>query len=1073
MFARLNTAFFLTLTGLLIIACALPAQAASGKIAGRIVDKASGDPLPGANIIVEAQWEGGKAVSLSGRLGATADLEGYYVILNISPGNYDVRATMVGYIPMVQRQVRVNLDRTTPLNFGLGQTAVDVGAVQVVAQREVIKADVSSTQEIITTQRIDEAPVMRVDEFVNKIKGVELVANTDGNGLSIRGGAIRETDVRIDGISLRDPRSENSYLSLNSTSVEELQVLTGGFESKYGGFRSGLVNVVTKEGNRDKYTLSVKADMTPATERKFFGNNPWSDDSWIYRVFADTGATGFAWKGTVDNKLVPPELRFFRGWKNKYEGRNNYEAIGLPKSAVLTAEQKRELWLLQHPQYEFAREPDYYLEGTLTGPLPGSWIPLWGALAKRSTIMLGGKYENTQYAFPIGPRDNYVDWNAQAKITTMMTPAMKFSLNGMYANVNTITAGSASTFGGALIDNSSRFNFLSSNSASVTQQAALLGGANGFAQMFNKSRLQFYDQRYILSGAKLTHTISPRTFYDLEFQFSYNDHTLKPFALDTSRADAWISLTDKWRVLNAPTMGTRNGSTNWLTDINNLFWLYGGLQAADSSYTWLASLRGDVTTQIGRHHQVETGFDIRYNYLKVNSGTWAQSEQSWTPDTWQYFTAKPVEIGLYLQDKLEFQGMIANVGLRAEYFNPQKEPFEVRQPLDEDYANLYNLIYEYLPGRFGSWERWVSFREELDSPTGWPEGGKSSQFKLSPRLGVSFPVTTGSKLYFNYGHFYQRPNIHFIYNLATGPGWASVPSVDLDMARTIAYEFGYEQRFLGSFLFNVTLYYKDIKGEPLSRTYIDYWEEVNVSRYFPDSYKDIRGLEVRLEKNLGQYLTFWGNYEYMLQSRGSSGLATVYENRLKAINEQRWPNLTITEPRPRGNFNLTLHTPRSSGIHNTLKRITPGEGGILDAITWLPGALLGDIFVNLFYEWRDGGRVIVNPQEVERLWKRIDVVDYSNLDLRASKMFRVGGVSLEGVLTIQNLLNQKRLSYWNMSTSQYDAYKESLHFPFETGDQHGDDQMGEWDKEHINIGWFTAPLFLNPRRALVGLRINF
>jgi len=60
-----------------------------------------------------------------------------------------------------------------------------------------------------------------------------------------------------------------------------------------------------------------------------------------------------------------------------------------------------------------------------------------------------------------------------------------------------------------------------------------------------------------------------------------------------------------------------------------------------------------------------------------------------------------------------------------------------------------------------------------------------------------------------------------------------------------------------------------------------------------------------------------------------------------------------------------------------------------------------------------------------------------------------------------------------MSTSQYDAYKESLHFPFETGDQHRDDQMGEWDKEHINIGWFTAPLFLNPRRALVGLRINF
>ncbi len=103
---------------------------------------------------------------------------------------------------------------------------------------------------------------------------MELVSGADGHGLSIRGGAIRETDVRIDGISVRDPRSENSYLSINSTSVEELQVLTGGFVAKYGGFRSGLVNAVTKEGNRERYNLSLKFDMTPANQQKFFGENP-------------------------------------------------------------------------------------------------------------------------------------------------------------------------------------------------------------------------------------------------------------------------------------------------------------------------------------------------------------------------------------------------------------------------------------------------------------------------------------------------------------------------------------------------------------------------------------------------------------------------------------------------------------------------------------------------------------------------------------------------------------------------------------------------------------------------------
>jgi hypothetical protein len=60
-----------------------------------------------------------------------------------------------------------------------------------------------------------------------------------------------------------------------------------------------------------------------------------------------------------------------------------------------------------------------------------------------------------------------------------------------------------------------------------------------------------------------------------------------------------------------------------------------------------------------------------------------------------------------------------------------------------------------------------------------------------------------------------------------------------------------------------------------------------------------------------------------------------------------------------------------------------------------------------------------------------------------------------------------------MSTVQYNNYKESLHFPFEEGEEKGNDKWGEWDKEHIDLGWFQAPLFLNPRRVLIGLRIKF
>ncbi len=1048
-----------------------------GKITGQVYDSSTGVPLPGANVIIENIWESGKSVPIEEKQGAATDEDGYFVILNVTPGTYDISANMIGYAKLIKQQVNVNIDLTSKIDFPLESSAIQGQAVEVVAKREIIRPDVSGTQEVIKTQRIEETPVLRLDEFINKIKGVDLVSGNEGQGLSIRGGAIRETDVRIDGISLRDPRSDNSYLSLNSTSVEELQVLTGGFEAKYGGIRSGLVNVVTKEGSRDKYSISLKIDYTPRNQYKYFGTNPYSTDSWMYRVFADTIAEhgwqdtsgawhSFAMEGVPTDTTVKmpagfpddPLFNDFKGWNTQLIKNGQIMEIFVPPHTSgdgLTPIQRRNLWIIQHPVYKYAEKPDMYVEGSITGPVPGAFLPLAGNVLEKSTFLLAGKYENSQYAFPLGPRNSYVDWNTQLKITTKLNSASKLSVNGMYATINTVTAGRPTTFSGALIDNSSRFNFLSSTEASVNQQAQLLAGAIGLSQMFNRSRLQFYDQRYMISGMRFTHNISPHSFFTIEGQFSYADHQITPFGADTSHANTWVSLDSSISVPNVPTIGSPNASTNFGYDITDFFALYGGLQQADTSYSWVANLRGDYTNQIGRHHQIEAGFDFRYNYLSVNSGTWSQAQESWTPDTWQYFTARPIMLGAYLQDKLEFQGMVANIGLRMDYFNPQKNAYVVQHPLNINYANFYDITYKYLPGDFGSWDKWVNFRQMLENPTGWPTKDYKGQVKLSPRLGVSFPITANSKLFFNYGHFYQRPNVAFLYHIAVMPGATNVPSPDLTMAKTVAYEFGYEQRFLHQFLLNVSMYYKNIEDEPLNRTFIDYWEEMHVNKYFPDAFGDIRGVEVRLEKNLGRFFTFWGNLEYMVSSYGRTGLAVVYDNQLKANEQLRYPNVVTNDARPRAQGNINFHTPVKFGPH--FFGLHP----------------LSSIFLNFYLDWHDGGKQIINPQEPESQQKEIQIVDYSNVDLRASKAIRLGGINFEFVVTIQNLLNQKRLAYWNMSSAQYDRYKNSLHLPFESGDQHGNDKLGTYNKDYIDLGWFTAPLFLNPRRVLLGFRFNF
>ncbi len=1022
----------------------------NGKIAGRVTDASTGEAIPFVNVVITSTvLPNGKEVPLDIPMGAPTDNDGYYFILNVPPGIYSIKASAVGYTPVTQNGVRVELDRTINVNFQISQTTVEVGQVVVVAQRELVKKDVSSTEEIIEISRLEQMPVTRVDEFIGTVKGVQLVSGSEGNGLSIRGGAIRETDVRLDGISLRDPRTGNSYLALNSTSIKEMQVLTGGFEAKYGDLRSGLLNVVTKEGSRERYTASFRVDVTPSGQTRFFGTNPWSTDSWIYQLFAGKYAMhGYQPSDTLlpSDQQVPTSFRSFKGWAGKYTG----------TLAPLDSAQRKDLWLQQHPMYNFADKPDYFVEGTITGPVPGADIPFWGDFAERSTFLIGGKYENSQLAFPTGPQNDYVDWNAQLKLTTNLKSNMKLSVDGLYANTNTNSGGRATSFGGALTNQASSFSFLNSTESSVRQQGSLLGSDNIF-QMFNKSRLQYYAQRYLVAGTKFTHTLSDKSFYTIDYQMGYTDQNLSPFSMDTSIASNYVYYYSQaakrtYRFL-VPEYGSPNASTNYQSDALDMFRLTGGPQRVDSSYSWAFSLRGDFTSQLGRHHQFEAGFDSKFEDYFVYTGTWFQAQLSYTPDTWQYLKSRTFLLGLYVQDKLEFEGMVLNAGIRLDYLNPLKDGFQVGFPENPSYASLLNDVYTNLPGTAGEWDRWSNFRSLLQDPPGWPRLNNKAQTYLSPRLGVSFPVTESSKLYFNYGHFYQRPPVDFMYDVMVVQGGVTVPTPELAMARTISYEFGYEQMILNDFIVNVTAYYKDISNEPLPRTFVNYYGDNLVTKYFPDAYSDIRGVELRLERPFGKFATFNAMYDYMVQSAGQSGLDVVYEDRLLARNgELRNPNMNTVDPRPRANVSLNLHTPT-------------GFGPEFLGANWLE-----NIFADFFFEWRDGGTILMTPADnPNKIYA--DVVDYWNIDFRGSKSFSTAWGSIDLVVTIENLTNNKWLIPGNMTQTQYDEYKSSLKTP----DKGGSDKWGQYksDDNHIKIGSWTAPIFLNPRRYIVGMRLNF
>ena len=126
----------------------------TGKIAGRIIDKETGEPLPGVNIIVKETT-----------LGSTTDIEGYYVILQVPPGTHSVVASMVGYATITINDVIVHIDQTATINIEMTSEVIEIGDITVVAERNLVKPDVSTSIASVRPDEIDVLPVNLTLQF--------------------------------------------------------------------------------------------------------------------------------------------------------------------------------------------------------------------------------------------------------------------------------------------------------------------------------------------------------------------------------------------------------------------------------------------------------------------------------------------------------------------------------------------------------------------------------------------------------------------------------------------------------------------------------------------------------------------------------------------------------------------------------------------------------------------------------------------------------------------------------------------------------------------------------------------
>lgn len=981
------------LLAILIIGVADVYAQTTGRISGRVLEEGTNEPLIGVNIILQGM-----------DIGAVTNIDGHYTIINIPPDTYNLRVSMLGFGTKIVENVRVHMNETQTINVTLSEEAFVGEEVIVTAPREQVQMELSQSRTLVTAQNIEDSPVANLEEMLSNFPGISLTAGSEGTGLVIRGGNINETNIFVDGLSTRDMRTQQPNTTLNLTAINELEILSGGFTAEHGGIRSGLVNVVTREGRREGYDLIVDFRIAPP-QKKHFGPSPYHLDGPFWQVYAGPDAM----TGVTSEMVNSGEYPFtFIGWNDFAQ---SSLSDGNPDTDV-TPQEALEIWKWQHRPRDYANKPDYIFDVTLAGPVP---------FLSNTTFMVSQRYDDLQIAYPMS-RNNSIASSTLLKLTSHLGGGKKLSWNNGYLLKKGVSSGVYGTSVG-VVDG-------------TRQGTSYARNAMERDILWHDAALNPIDTQHYRTGLQFNHALSSNTYYEVATEFT----TYKTRQEPRSLRDTTCINTIGGKCYDETPFGyvsSEMGSINEVYDILDDFLISGGGRGRDNSRYWTAAASFTFTSQLDERNQLRTGLDFEYaeyqERREVNNGESTQPYEE-TPQNWTRFDATPVNASAYVTNRFELGGMIANVGVRADYMWYGDKAYN----LDPDF------IFNNLPYSLNE------FRNNELSFSHLQTGDQVSKFYLSPRLGISHPITTTSKVFFNYGHFYQAPVLDQIYTVRPQGRGAVIPNLEAEWPRTISYELGFEIGILRNYIMTFTGYYKDVANQLSLQNIVSWDEDNNIQTYANNSYADIRGVELRLQKTVGEWFRGWSALEYSSRSIGFTGLRYVFEDPLRAREQRETVSDQRSEPTPSVTANITFSTPVGFGPR-----------------------LLGNYFfggwrLNINQAWSDGGRYLVNPEARVGQRRYVEAIDYWNTDVQLSKDFEVYSHTIGFFAQVTNLTNYRGFP----NPQRMIEYMESLRFPWYSGDRQGNDRWGEWDKDHIKLGYHTWNQFINPRHFSFGFRMS-
>ena len=1072
------------------------AFAQTGKIAGSVVDQ-NQEPLIGVNVIIDGTT-----------IGAVTDADGYFSILNVRPGTHTVRATFIGFTPVTVEDVRVAIELTTEVDISMQEAAVGMDEVVVTAEQPVIQRDIAASQRNIDAEDITSgkyqsiAQVLTAQVAFNDISSVE-------DRPEIRGSFFDESLYLVDGVNYNDPLTNQPHYRANLDAVQEIKVQTGGFSAEYGDVRSGVINVVTREGG-ERYSGSINLQYSPPGY-KHLGPGLFDFNSPVVEPFVDpnlgafTGNTFFNGWNVIAASLDegeahagnPMELYARYLWRHRSEDSIN-ELKRLQKQGIVQfadgVDPDDMVW------QQTGVLPDYRIAATLGGPIP-FFRPL--------KFFLSYNARQSEYAYRF-VQPSFNDQNFRGKLTTNVGKGKKLNMHGYYGYQKGGNGGQGPRNAG----------FVSSNPFSSTDSEN---------KYWNPNCSTAGDRTRQIYGTQWTHALSARTFYEVKLTHDRVDYGILRHQRNTAPVPGFPGLTssrastgsqvDEGRIgTEAEAMArAANGSLGWerwrewalirigehwydeaprgrglvgWSDVTGEYRLEGCRTQATGSNSRGWDANGSFTSQVNRSNQIRMGFQFRSeditNYheeldIPVNAGSVWDSQ------------ARQLIGAVYLQDKLEFQGFVATLGVRLDVLNTGDYPTVL------DGCDLFgdrgtaNCTRDAQYGPFS--EGLSAGNTTINVENGSLQGNRETivtetlgvnrrtHLRLSPRIGLSHPISTVAKIFMNYGHFHQWANAVQMYRLGmnTTQGYrvTQLGNPLLQPERTIQYEVGYEQNLFDRMSLRMTGYYKDVNSE-IGNVNINPLRFSSYSIPLNRNFRDVRGFEAFLELRRGSlpYLSGWVSANYLVESGAGYGYSTFHEDPLR---DAPFTNTQVSssDVRPILKSRVDFHLPDDFG--------GPRLGEV---------ALLGGLNVSLSYTWRRGRQFTWNPAQIPLVEDNVRWRPYQRWDLRLTKaLFRSGNYETAFYIDVSNLFNNRNMNtfsgsdvdandtnwswdghkWWN--TERRD-YMESLGYTAENQNEDGtyDNTIGvpgDWDNDAIDMPAFTPWTFLESRDIFFGIRLNF